>query len=248
MLKMQNKIIDSLLVSILALGLGGCAFNGNVATHKVNNEPTSAKVTKQGSHKKSAQTNKVATASTSSEKASVSSSNSEQTTSNSQVASTNSYAKAATQSSAAAQNQATTVTNKAASTNNTANNIQLGQSDIAVWTDKYGIVHHVDANGLDYQTIPGSSQVHYETWNGQLPANAQVIHNAGPNVPAKSDKYQEEVQLGLGDTAVWTDQYGIVHHVDSDGLDRQTIPGSSQVHYQDWSGSLPAEAQIVYNK
>lgn len=52
-------------------------------------------------------------------------------------------------------------------------------------------------------------------------------------------------QLGLNDVAVWTDQYGVTHHVDSDGMDRQTIAGSSQTNYQDWSGSLPSNAQIV---
>ncbi len=52
MLKMQNKIIDSLLVCVLALGLGGCATS-SVATHKANHEPTSTKIAKQSSHKKS---------------------------------------------------------------------------------------------------------------------------------------------------------------------------------------------------
>ena len=51
MLKMQNKIIDSLLVCVLALGLGGCATS-SVATHKANHEPTSTKIAKQSSHKK----------------------------------------------------------------------------------------------------------------------------------------------------------------------------------------------------
>lgn len=51
-------------------------------------------------------------------------------------------------------------------------------------------------------------------------------------------------QLGLGDTATWTDQHGVTHHVDSDGMDRQTIAGSSQVNYANWSGPLPSNAQI----
>ena len=54
-------------------------------------------------------------------------------------------------------------------------------------------------------------------------------------------------QLGLGDTATWTDQYGVTHHVDSDGMDRQTIAGSSQVNYADWYGPLPSNAQINRN-
>lgn len=64
--------------------------------------------------------------------------------------------------------------------------------------------------------------------------------NSNSNVNNNSQK-----QLGLNDVAVWTDQYGVTHHVDSDGMDRQTIAGSSQTNYQDWSGSLPSNAQIV---
>ena len=63
---------------------------------------------------------------------------------------------------------------------------------------------------------------------------------ANSNVNNNSQK-----QLGLNDVAVWTDHYGVTHHVDSDGMDRQTIAGSSQTNYQDWSGSLPSNAQIV---
>ena len=63
---------------------------------------------------------------------------------------------------------------------------------------------------------------------------------ANSNVNNNSQK-----QLGLNDVAVWTDQYGVTHHVDSDGMDRQTIADSSQTNYQDWSGSLPSNAQIV---
>ena len=53
MLKMQNKIIDSLLVCVFALGLGGCATS-SVAIHKANHEPTSTKIAKQSNHKKAA--------------------------------------------------------------------------------------------------------------------------------------------------------------------------------------------------
>lgn len=56
-----------------------------------------------------------------------------------------------------------------------------------------------------------------------------------------------EIQLGLGDVAVWTDSQGITHHVDSDGMDRQTTSGSQQVQYQDWSGSLPSNATVQHN-
>ena len=51
-------------------------------------------------------------------------------------------------------------------------------------------------------------------------------------------------QLGLNDVAVWTDQYGITHHVHSNGMDRQTISGSTQIEYQDWYGAFPDNAVI----
>lgn len=249
MLKMQNKIIDSLLVCVLALGLGGCATS-SVATHKANHEPTSTKIAKQSSHKKaitetkqensSSQlpTNKEAKAITNNKlAANTPSQNSAQSSSTNQQTSTTNQAN----------NLASATKNNSATQNQKA--IQLGTNDLAVWIDQYGIIHHVDSNGLDHQTIPGSVQDHYENWSGALPSNAQVVHNAGPITPNQSDKVQHNngVQLGLGDVATWTDQYGITHHVDSDGMDRQTIPGSTEVHYQDWLGPLPSEAQIIHN-
>lgn len=251
MMKMHNKIIDSLLVSVIALGLSGCAINGNVATQTTNHTPNSAKVTKQvtnhNNHHKSSQAtatsqNKVAT-------------NQEVTTQAKQIVSDNvASEKVATNKSTVntvnqQKSNSSKVTNNQQAINNqtTQTNTQVKQNEVAVWTDQFGIVHHVDVNGLDYQTIPGSVQTHYEQWNGQIPANAQIVENGGPNTFQKSDKYQRQIQLGLGDVAVWTDQYGIIHHVDSDGMDRQTIPGSAQVHYEDWSGALPDNAQVIHN-
>lgn len=248
MLKMQNKIIDSLLVCVLALGLGGCATS-SVATHKTDHEPASTKIAKQNSHKK-------ATTETKQENSSsqLPTNKEAKAITNNKLA-TNTPSQNATQSSST--NQQTSTTNQAnnsvlATKNNPATqkqkDIQLGTNDLAVWTDQYGIVHHVDSNGLDHQTIPGSVQDHYENWSGALPSNAQVIHNAGPIIPNQSDKVQHNngVQLGLGDVATWTDQYGITHHVDNDGMDRQTILGSTEVHYQDWSGPLPSNAEVSH--
>ena len=248
MLKMQNKIIDSLLVCVLALELGGCATS-SVATHKTDHEPASTKIAKQNSHKK-------ATTETKQENSSsqLPTNKEAKAITNNKLA-TNTPSQNATQSSST--NQQTSTTNQAnnsvlATKNNPATqkqkDIQLGTNDLAVWTDQYGIVHHVDSNGLDHQTIPGSVQDHYENWSGALPSNAQVIHNAGPIIPNQSDKVQHNngVQLGLGDVATWTDQYGITHHVDSDGMDRQTILGSTEVHYQDWSGPLPSNAEVSH--
>lgn len=251
MLKMQNKIIDSLLVCVLALGLGGCATS-SVATHKANHEPTSIKIAKQSSHKKAAtktkQENFSSQLSTNKE--------AEATTNNKVAANIPSQSQNYTQSSSTNQQTSNTtkqannsvLTTKSNPTTQKQKAIQLGTNDLAVWTDQYGIVHHVDNNGLDHQTIPGSVQDHYENWSEALPSNAQVVHNAGPIIPNQSDKVQHNngVQLDLGDVATWTDQYGITHHVDSDGMDRQTIPGSTEVHYQDWSGPLPSNAEVSH--
>ena len=162
MLKMQNKIIDSLLVCVLALGLGGCATS-SVATHKTDHEPASTKIAKQNSHKK-------ATTETKQENSSsqLPTNKEAKAITNNKLA-TNTPSQNATQSSST--NQQTSTTNQAnnsvlATKNNPATqkqkDIQLGTNDLAVWTDQYGIVHHVDSNGLDHQTIPGSVQDHYE--------------------------------------------------------------------------------------
>ncbi|MGK4126700.1 hypothetical protein [Limosilactobacillus vaginalis] len=63
---------------------------------------------------------------------------------------------------------------------------------------------------------------------------------------ANSNSSSSQKQLGLSDVAVWTDENGVTHHVDSDGMDRQTTAGSSSITYKDWSGSLPSNAQIVH--
>lgn len=53
-MRLNKAIINSSLVLLLALGLGGCAANNSASTHKASHEPTSAKVTKAVSHKKAA--------------------------------------------------------------------------------------------------------------------------------------------------------------------------------------------------
>ena len=68
-----------------------------------------------------------------------------------------------------------------------------------------------------------------------------------PSVTKHQSQSSQEIQLGLGDVASWTDDKGITHHVDSDGMDRQTISGSDQIHYQDWSGKLPQNATVSHN-
>ncbi|MBB1086060.1 hypothetical protein [Limosilactobacillus fastidiosus] len=76
-------------------------------------------------------------------------------------------------------------------------------------------------------------------------SSALPSHSSSSTVNSSSNTNNSQKQLGLNDIAIWTDQYGVTHHVDSDGMDRQTIAGSSQTNYQDWSGSLPSNAQII---
>lgn len=64
------------------------------------------------------------------------------------------------------------------------------------------------------------------------------------NSNQENSKPVNSQQLGLNDVAVWTDQYGITHHVRSNGMDRQTIAGSSQVNYEDWYGAFPDNVVI----
>ncbi|WHO86042.1 hypothetical protein [Limosilactobacillus oris] len=77
-------------------------------------------------------------------------------------------------------------------------------------------------------------------------ANSSVTTNDSESSSSSSSQQSSsQKQLGLNDVAVWTDENGITHHVDSDGMDRQTSPNQSGVTYKDWSGSLPSNAQIV---
>ena len=76
-------------------------------------------------------------------------------------------------------------------------------------------------------------------------ANSSVTTNKQSSSSTSSQQSSSQKQLGLGDVAVWTDDKGVTHHVDSDGMDRQTSSSQSGTTYKDWSGSLPSNAQIV---
>lgn len=67
--------------------------------------------------------------------------------------------------------------------------------------------------------------------------------NQGTSSSTSSSAQSSNIQLGLNDVATWTDSNGIVHNVDSDGMDRQVKNG--QTTYADWSGPLPNNAQVV---
>lgn len=85
------------------------------------------------------------------------------------------------------------------------------------------------------------------TQNSNQGSSSQVVANNGNHQQATAASHSEQhVQLGLGDVAVWTEN-GVTHHVDSDGMDRQTTNGSSTIHYSDWSGQLPQGVQVQHN-
>ena len=90
------------------------------------------------------------------------------------------------------------------------------------------------------KNINNTSQSNNTSSNSAI-TNQKQSTNSSDSTSSSSQK-----QLGLTDVAVWTDENGVTHHVDSDGMDRQTTAGSSSITYKDWSGSLPRNAQIVH--
>lgn len=79
------------------------------------------------------------------------------------------------------------------------------------------------------------------TYQADVPMGESLKQDNGNQENSKPVNSQ---QLGLNDVAVWTDQYGITHHVHSNGMDRQTISGSTQIKRQDWYGAFPDNAVI----
>ena len=79
------------------------------------------------------------------------------------------------------------------------------------------------------------------TYQADVPMGESLKQNNGNQENSKPVNSQ---QLGLNDVAVWTDQYGLTHHVNSNGMDRQTISGSTQIEWQDWYGAFPDNAGL----
>ena len=79
------------------------------------------------------------------------------------------------------------------------------------------------------------------TYQADVPMGESLKQDKGNQENSKPVNSQ---QLGLNEVAVWTDQYGITHHVNSNGMDRQTISGSTQIESQDWYGAFPDNAVI----
>ncbi len=76
-------------------------------------------------------------------------------------------------------------------------------------------------------------------------SSSAVVDNESQSTSGStsSSAQSSNIQLGLNDVATWTDSNGVVHNVDSDGMDRQIKNG--QTTYADWSGPLPSNAQVV---
>ena len=109
--------------------------------------------------------------------------------------------------------------------------------------DKVTKVVKKSSNNKDKSSHKKSSQS--ESDENSNSANSNATTNDSESSTSSSSQSSSQKQLGLNDVAVWTDENGITHHVDSDGMDRQTSPNQSGVTYKDWSGSLPSNAQIV---
>lgn len=185
MMKLNKKVLNSSLVVLLALGLGGCAANSATTTHKSSHEAASAQVVKQNSHKKAApkaaKSVKTASESTAANSSVANNSSSAQQSSATASSSASVAAKGANAASASSVNSNAVTSAKAASRQSSSSakqteKVQLGLGDIATWTDSKGTTHHVDSDGMDRYTTKGSSQVQYQDWSGELPSNAVVSH------------------------------------------------------------------------
>lgn len=105
------------------------------------------------------------------------------------------------------------------------------------------VVKH-KSSSKDKQSSKKSSQSESDENSTSANSNA-TTNDSKSSTYSSSQESSSQKQLGLNDVAVWTDENGVTHHVDSDGMDRQTSPNQSGVTYKDWSGSLPSNAQIV---
>lgn len=169
-MKLNKKLLNSSLVVLLALGLGGCATNSATTTHKTH-EASSAKVVKQSSHKKAE------SKSTSEQSSATSTSKNSTSTKSANAAATAKSSSTSTSTSNA--NNNVTAPAKAASQSSTVKQNQekqLGLGDVATWTDSEGVTHHVDSDGMDRYTAKGSSQVQYQDFSGSLPSDAVISH------------------------------------------------------------------------
>lgn len=117
-------------------------------------------------------------------------------------------------------------------------------SKSATSKDKVTKVVKHKSSSKDKQSSKKGSQSESDENSTSANSNA-TTNDSKSSTSSSSQESSSQKQLGLNDVAVWTDENGVTHHVDSDGMDRQTSPNQSGVTYKDWSGSLPSNAQIV---
>ena len=108
-------------------------------------------------------------------------------------------------------------------------------------------VTKIDSNSSSSTSSQSTNSKATKSSQGSTTNAATASNSTSSQGATSSSKANQssEIQLGLSDVAVWTDENGITHHVDSDGMDRQTTNGSDQITYNDWSGSLPSNAKVV---
>ena len=147
MKKFSRLFLSGMLVTILGFGLAGCGSQKNSKDTSSSSHTKTEKVTKKATKKTSKNSKQNSTKKTSS-----------------------------TSSSASVTSSSQSSSSTANSNVNNNSQKQLGLNDVAVWTDQYGVTHHVDSDGMDRQTTSGNSKITYQDWSGSLPSNAQVIH------------------------------------------------------------------------
>ena len=129
MKKFSRLFLSGMLVTILGFGLAGCGSQKNSKDTASSSHTKTEKVTKKATKKTSKNSKQNSTKKTSS-----------------------------TSSSASVTSSSQSSSSTANSNVNNNSQKQLGLNDVAVWTDQYGVTHHVDSDGMDRQTIAGSSQ------------------------------------------------------------------------------------------
>lgn len=265
----QNKKIITLSTVLLsALLLTGCGLNSSQSTNDSStNHNHSSKVIKP-SHATTSKSDANSISSNFSSPSPVDSSASAQsspeaTQSVSADSSINPQNNTQTSSSAlsapqsASNSQLTPSNSKTQSNSNTASTYQLTDTDIINnFINDSGLILN-QSDELSVAPVDVESGLyqlelrHTDATNPQV-AHLTTLYTYNVNTHTYSVTYQASnptqtnQQLGLNDTATWSDPDGTIHHVNSDGLDTITTL-TGQTTYQDWFGPLPANAQIMHN-
>lgn len=269
----QNKKIITLSTVLLsALLLTGCGLNSSQSTNNSStNHNHSSKVIKPShattnkSDANSISSNSSSNFSSQSPLASSTSAQSSPEATQSIPADSNINPQSSTQTSSSAlsapqsasNSQLTPYNSETQSNSNTAPTYQLTDTDVInnFINDSGLIINQGDELSVAPVDVEaGLYQLelrHTDNTNPQV-AHLTTLYTYNVNTHTYSVTYQASnptqttQQLGLNDTATWSDPDGTIHHVNSDGLDTITTP-TGQTTYQDWFGPLPTNAQIIHN-